>query len=43
MQMVREISTAILATDLSLGRDEFGMNRIKGFRKRKAEDEEKAM
>jgi 5-methyltetrahydrofolate--homocysteine methyltransferase len=37
--LVREISTAVLATDLSLGRDEFGMNWIKAYRKRKAEDE----
>ncbi|MCP4141785.1 MAG: dihydropteroate synthase [Chloroflexi bacterium] len=33
--LVTEISTAVLATDLSLGRDEFGMNWIKAFRKRK--------
>ena len=37
--LVREISTAVLAADLSLGRDEFGMNWIKAYRKRKAEDE----
>jgi len=37
--LVREISTAILASDLSLGRDQYGMNWIKGYRKRKAEDE----
>lgn len=37
--LVREISTAVLATDLSLGRDEFGMNWIKAYRKRKADDE----
>ena len=37
--LVREISTAVLATDLSLGRDEFGMQWIQAFRKRKAEDE----
>lgn len=37
--LVREISTAVLASDLSLGRDDFGMNWIKAYRKRKAEDE----
>jgi len=37
--LVREISTAVLASDLSMGRDEFGMNWIQAFRKRKAEDE----
>ncbi len=37
--LVREVSTAVLATDLSLGRDEFGMNWIQAYRKRKAEDE----
>lgn len=37
--LVREIITAVLATDLSLGRDEFGMKWIQAYRKRKAEDE----
>ncbi|HAY84982.1 MAG TPA: pterin-binding protein [Chloroflexi bacterium] len=37
--LVREIITAVLATDLSLGRDEFGMSWIQAYRKRKAEDE----
>jgi len=32
--LVEEIVTMVLAADLSLGRDEFGMNWIKGFRKR---------
>lgn len=33
--LVEEIVTTVLAADLSLGRDEFGMNWIKGYRKRK--------
>lgn len=33
--LVTEISTAVLAADLSLGKDEFGMRWIKAFRKRK--------
>jgi 5-methyltetrahydrofolate--homocysteine methyltransferase len=37
--LVREISTAVLASDLSMGRDEFGMNWIQAYRKRKADDE----
>lgn len=37
--LVTEVSTAVLATDLSLGRDEYGMNWIKGYRKRKKERE----
>ncbi len=32
--LVTEITTSILAADLSLGRDEFGMRWIKGYRKR---------
>jgi 5-methyltetrahydrofolate--homocysteine methyltransferase len=32
--LVTEISTAVLAADLSLGKDEFGMRWIKGYRKR---------
>ncbi len=32
--LVTEVNTAILAADLSLGRDEFGMRWIKGYRKR---------
>ena len=39
--MVREVSTAVLATDLSLGRDDFGMRWIEEFRKRQKEDEAK--
>lgn len=35
--LVEEIVTTVLATDLSLGRDEFGMNWIQGFRKRQKE------
>jgi 5-methyltetrahydrofolate--homocysteine methyltransferase len=34
--LVTEISTAILAADLSLGKDEFGMRWIKAYRKRNA-------
>jgi 5-methyltetrahydrofolate--homocysteine methyltransferase len=37
--LVREINTAILAADLSLGRDEYGMRWIQAFRKRKKEAE----
>lgn len=32
--LVTEINTAVLAADLSLGKDEFGMRWIKGYRKR---------
>jgi 5-methyltetrahydrofolate--homocysteine methyltransferase len=39
--LVREVSTAVLATDLSLGLDEFGMRWIEAYRKRKKEDEAK--
>ena len=35
--LVEEIVTTVLAADLSLGRDEFGMNWIQGFRKRQKE------
>lgn len=35
--LVEEIVTTVLASDLSLGRDEFGMNWIQGFRKRQKE------
>jgi 5-methyltetrahydrofolate--homocysteine methyltransferase len=34
--LVTEISTAVLAADLSLGKDEFGMRWIKAYRKRNA-------
>jgi len=37
--LVREVSTAVLATDLSLGVDDFGMRWIEAYRKRKKEDE----
>ena len=33
--LVAEINTAVLASDLSLGRDEYGMRWIKSYRKRK--------
>ncbi|OQX64604.1 MAG: pterin-binding protein [Anaerolineaceae bacterium 4572_5.1] len=33
--LVTEIATAVLASDLSLGRDEYGMSWIKAYRKRK--------
>lgn len=33
--LVTEITTAVLAADLSMGRDEYGMRWIKAFRKRK--------
>lgn len=39
--LVREVSTAVLATDLSLGTDDFGMRWIEAYRKRKKEDEAK--
>ncbi len=32
--LVPEIMTAVLAADLSMGRDEYGMNWIKAYRKR---------
>lgn len=32
--LVTEVSTAVLAADLSMGKDEFGMRWIKGYRKR---------
>lgn len=32
--LVTEVNTAVLAADLSLGKDEFGMRWIKGYRKR---------
>jgi 5-methyltetrahydrofolate--homocysteine methyltransferase len=37
--LVSEIVTTVLAADLALGRDEFGMNWIQGFRKRKKQQE----
>ncbi|MCP4141817.1 MAG: dihydropteroate synthase [Chloroflexi bacterium] len=37
--LVTEINTAVLATDLSLGKDEYGMRWIKAFRKRKKAQE----
>lgn len=37
--LVHEINTAVLAADLSLGRDEYGMRWIQAFRKRKKEAE----
>jgi len=39
--LVREVSTAVLSTDLSLGMDDFGMQWIQAYRKRKQEDEAK--
>lgn len=39
--LVREVNTAVLATDLSLGLDDFGMRWIKAYRNRKKEDEAK--
>lgn len=39
--LVREVSSAVLATDLSLGRDDFGMRWIEEFRRRQKEDEGK--
>lgn len=35
----REVNTAVLAADLSLGRDDHGMKWIKGYRKRQEEDQ----
>jgi hypothetical protein len=32
--LVREINAAVLAADLSLGRDEYGMRWIQAYRKR---------
>ena len=32
--LITEINTAVLAADLSLGKDEFGMRWIKAYRKR---------
>jgi 5-methyltetrahydrofolate--homocysteine methyltransferase len=32
-----EVNTAILAADLAMGRDEFGMGWIKGYRRRENE------
>lgn len=37
--LVTEINTAVLATDLSLGKDEYGMRWIKAFKKRKKAQE----
>lgn len=37
--LVREVSTAVLATDLSLGLDDFGMKWIGAYRQRKKKDE----
>ena len=37
--LVREVSTAVLAADLSLGVDDFGMRWIEAYRKRLKEDE----
>jgi 5-methyltetrahydrofolate--homocysteine methyltransferase len=37
--LVAEINTAVLAADLSLGKDEYGMRWIKAFRKRKKAQE----
>jgi 5-methyltetrahydrofolate--homocysteine methyltransferase len=39
--LVPEVSTAVLAADLSMGRDDFGMNWIQAFRARKKAAEEK--
>lgn len=36
--LVKEVSTAILAADLALGRDDYGMNWIKAFRTRKKQE-----
>jgi 5-methyltetrahydrofolate--homocysteine methyltransferase len=35
--LVPEVAVAILGADLSMGRDQYGMNWIKAFRERKAE------
>jgi 5-methyltetrahydrofolate--homocysteine methyltransferase len=40
--LVREVSTAVLASDLSLGKDDFGMRWIQAFRQRQKEDEANA-
>ena len=40
--LVTEIATAVLASDLSLGRDDYGMSWIKAFRKRKKAKAESA-
>ena len=37
--LVTEVNTAVLAADLSLGKDEFGMRWIKAFRRRKKSSE----
>jgi len=37
-----EVAIAVLGADLSMGRDEFGMNWIKAFRERKKEAEQKS-
>jgi 5-methyltetrahydrofolate--homocysteine methyltransferase len=39
--LVPEVNTAVLAADLSMGRDDFGMNWIQAFRARKKAAEEK--
>ena len=36
--LVKEVNTAILAADLALGRDDYGMNWIKAFRTRKKQE-----
>ncbi len=36
--LVTEVNTAILAADLSMGRDDYGMNWIKAYRKREKEN-----
>jgi len=40
--LVVQVNTAILAADLAMGRDDYGMNWIKAYRKRKKEAEAKA-
>jgi 5-methyltetrahydrofolate--homocysteine methyltransferase len=40
--LVREVNTSVLAADLSLGRDEYGMNWIQAYRRRQKEDESKS-
>jgi 5-methyltetrahydrofolate--homocysteine methyltransferase len=35
--LVTEIITAVLAADLAMGRDDYGMNWIKAYRKRQKE------
>ena len=37
--LVPELAIAVLAADLSVGRDEYGMNWIKAFRRRKKDAE----